>query len=180
MKYLNYIFLLTGFILFGCANATDPSYNSLVESLNGLDARQAIALANQWRDSTPKVKSHITPQEVIFDFPDGRTVKKTIPDSVMYIAVAPYITTTHTCSQHYPSSCKGEMSETTVRLKASDDSGNIYYDGDIKTLKYGFFEVWFPRNKAIKLEISYNSLTGQGIVATLSDSKTCITTINLK
>ena len=86
----------------------------------------------------------------------------------MYIAVAPYINTTHECSNHYPSSCEGELTQKSVKLTAKDDIGNIYFDGNIATLKHGFFEIWLPRNKNIKLTISYNSLNGEETIPTQS------------
>jgi hypothetical protein len=107
-------------------------------------------------------------------------VKKSIPDNLMYIGVAPYIKTTHGCSTHYPSSCSGELTEKTVKLTAKGDDGTIYIDGDVTTLKHGFFELWLPRNRNIKLIITYNSMEGEEIITTKSDSRTCITTIELK
>ncbi len=189
MKNINYgnfmkssflLLLVLGSLVISCSNSTDPAYDKNYESLSNADAKQAIALGNEWRDSSPKITTHITPQEVIIDFPDGRIVKKALPDSAMYIAVAPYVTTTHQCQLHYPSSCSGELAEKTIRLTAKDETGSIYFDGNITTLKHGFFEIWLPRNKNIKLQMSYNSLSGEEIIATRNDSRTCITTIKLK
>jgi hypothetical protein len=151
-----------------------------VNALTNLDAKQAIALANDWRDTEPGITSYVTTTEVIFEFPDKRKVKKTLPDTAMYIAVAPYINTTHECSDHYMSSCSGELTEKTMKLTASDSNGIIYIDGNITTLKHGFFEIWLPRNKNVKLAISYNSLSGVEIISTNNNSRTCITTIQLK
>jgi hypothetical protein len=180
MKKIQIILLVISLVIISCNSSTDPDYNKNYESLANLDAKQAIALGNEWRDSAPQIKTHITSTEVIMEFPDGRVVKKTLPDSLMYIAVAPYINTTHECATHYPSSCEGELIEKQVKLIAKEDNGNNYFDGNITTLKHGFFEIWLPRNKNIKLTISYNSLTGEETIPTKSDSRTCITTIKLK
>ena len=168
-------------ITFGCSGTTEPDYNNLSSDLVNLDAKQAIAKANEWRDSSPKITSHITQTEVIFDFPDGQTVTKKVPDSIFYLAVAPYINETHECELHYPSSCEGELKVKSMNITAKDnDNGSIYFDGNITTLKHGFFEIWVPRNRNLTLTIKYNDLTGEEILSTNSDSRTCITTMKLK
>lgn len=179
-KFIIIILLVSSLIFISCGSSTEPDYTQNYNSLTNIDAKQAIALANEWHYSAPKIKSHITPTEVIVEFPDGKIVKKTLADSLMYIAVAPYVNTTHECSNHYPSSCSAELTEKLFKISAKDDNGTTYYDGDITTLKNGFFELWLPRNKNIKLLISYNNLIGLETIPTKSDSRTCITTIKLK
>ena len=73
------IFVIISLVIISCNNSTDPDYNKNYESLANLDAKQAIALGNEWRDSAPQIKTHITPTEVIIEFPDGRVVKKNFP-----------------------------------------------------------------------------------------------------
>jgi hypothetical protein len=60
------------------------------------DARQALALANEWKWSQPAVKSFITPREIVFQFPDGAEKKVPLPQDKMMVAVAPYLQQTHT------------------------------------------------------------------------------------
>ncbi|MBI5582666.1 MAG: hypothetical protein HY892_02475 [Deltaproteobacteria bacterium] len=60
------------------------------------DARQALALANEWKWSQPAVKSSITSREVVFQFPDGSEKKIPLPQDKMMVAVAPYLNQTHT------------------------------------------------------------------------------------
>ncbi len=167
-------------ILLGCSNSTDPDYNSYFDSLTNLSAKESIEKANEWKFSAPKIKTHVTTSEAIFEFPDGRIVKKSLPDNLMYLGIAPYINTTHTCNTHYPSNCDGEIKEQTLKIKATDESGNVIYNSNIATMKNGFFELWLPRNKSIKLQVEYNSLYGEETIPTNSDSRTCITTIKLK
>jgi hypothetical protein len=172
------IFLIV--LLLGCSHSIDPNYTQDYSTISGMDVKSAISLANDWKFSNPKITSHITPQELIVDFPDGRQVKKQLPADEMYIAVAPYINSTHTCETHYPSSCQGELTEKTFQLTAKDDSGNTLLDEAISTMKNGFFELWLPRNKTIQLHITYNLLSADETIGTFSNSKTCITTANLK
>ncbi len=63
--------------------------------LNDADAFQAMAIANQWKWSRNEIKSHVTPREVVFEFPDGKVKRVALPENSMVVAVAPYITRTH-------------------------------------------------------------------------------------
>jgi hypothetical protein len=63
--------------------------------LNDGDAFQAMAIANQWKWSRNEIKSHVTPREVVFEFPGGKAKRVALPENSMVVAVAPYITRTH-------------------------------------------------------------------------------------
>ena len=45
----------------------------------------------KWRE----IKSHVTPREVVFEFPGGKAKRVALPENRMVVAVAPYITRTH-------------------------------------------------------------------------------------
>ncbi|MGA2298035.1 MAG: CueP family metal-binding protein [FCB group bacterium] len=179
MKKIILIISLAAVIL-SCSDSIDPNYTQDYNTINGLDLKAAIALANDWHYSQPKVTSYITPKELIISFPDGRQIKKTLPDSAMFIAVAPYITNTHTCDTHYLSSCQGELTNKVFQLKASDTNGNILYNDSISSMKNGFFELWLPRDRTITIHIVYNTMTRDELIGTFSTSNTCITTAQLK
>ena len=68
----------------------------LETQLEGLNARQALALANQWRWERQPVRTHVTSKEVVFEFRNGVTKKIALPEDQMMVAVAPYIIRTHT------------------------------------------------------------------------------------
>jgi len=178
MKYLVLI-LLAIFIFLGCSESTDPNYDNDFATIDSLEVKSAIGLANDWKFTKSKITSHITPDELI-EFPDGRKVKKTLPPNEMYIAVAPYVNTTHDCSIHYPSSCDGELKEQTFLITAKDTQGNTLFDGNIISMKNGFFELWLPRDLTVTLHIEYNSLSADEVIGTFAVNKTCITTLKLK
>jgi hypothetical protein len=180
MKNIIVLFLFIVPIVFGCTNSNDIDYDKYFDSLADLDAKSAIALANEWRFSAPKITSFVTTKEVVFEFPNGKKVIKTLPDSLVYIAIAPYINTTHTCETHYPSSCQGELTEMTFFLTTKDKGGNLLYEGEITTLKNGFFELWLPRGTDVQLSIKYGKLLGSETIPTFDGSRTCITTIKLE
>ena len=166
-------------LLNGCSNPVDPDYNGKIESLKTADYNTAISYANDWHYSAPKITSHISTTEIVFEFPDGRKITKPLPGDVMYIAFAPYLDKTHTCSEHYPSSCKGELTGKNMHVTVTDNEGKIYSESDMQTLKNGFFELWLPRNSKFLVKIDYNSRSGSELIETGNKNRTCITTIKL-
>ena len=179
MRIITFLILLAS-VLYGCSESTDPNYTQDYNIISSLDLKAAVAQADDWHYSAPKIVSYITQKELIVTFPDGREVKKSLPDSAMFIAVAPYITNTHDCSTHYLSTCQGELTEKTFQLKATDSTGNVLYDGSIASLRNGFFELWLPRDRTITLHIAYSGLSRDEIIGTYSNSNTCVTTAKLK
>lgn len=97
MKSVLYIcaFLLGIVVL--CATevvrAADKSDEAVLENI---DAKRAVAIANEWKCTKKDVKSYINSREVIFEFPDRKVKKIALPKDKMYVAVAPYIKQTHT------------------------------------------------------------------------------------
>ncbi len=63
--------------------------------LDNLDAVQAMAVANQWKWSQDKIKTHVTTREVVFKFSNGKVKKVPLQIEKMLVAVAPYINRTH-------------------------------------------------------------------------------------
>ncbi|MBS4012416.1 MAG: CueP family metal-binding protein [Bacteroidetes bacterium] len=167
-------------ILLGCSNSSDPDYNSYYESLVNLSTKESIDKANKWKFTAPKIITYVTTSEAIFEFPDGKVLKKALPADSFYVAIAPYKNGTHTCDTHYPSSCEGEIKEQTIKVVAYEVSGNILINNSINTMRNGFFELWLPRNKNVTIHIEYNSIQGEETISTNDDSRTCITTIKLK
>lgn len=175
--------VLTAFILlaaiFGCSSSSDSDYDKLYQSLEELNAKGALALANEWKFSASDIKSYINSDELVINFPDGREINKKLPDDEMCIAIAPYLSTTHTCSTHYPSSCQGEMVNKKIEVKATDKEGRILFDGFATTLRNGFIELWLPRNKYINIKIAYEGRTAEQVIGTFKGDNTCVTTMKL-
>jgi hypothetical protein len=77
------------------AYAVKGNEKSAYVSLDNIDAVQAMEIANQWKWTRKEVKSYVTPQGVIFIFPDKRVKGIPLPKDKMVVAVAPYINRTH-------------------------------------------------------------------------------------
>jgi hypothetical protein len=71
------------------------SESALIDQLDGLNAHQALALANQWYWEKQPVRTHITSKEAVFQFESGMVRKIALPENEMMVAVAPFIDKTH-------------------------------------------------------------------------------------
>ena len=94
MKYLFVSFILLlglGSLITACGLLGDENE----ARLKNVDAIQAMEIANQWKWSKEKIKSHVTTREVVFEFPKGRIKKIPLPEEKMLVAVAPYVNRTH-------------------------------------------------------------------------------------
>jgi len=78
------------------------------------------------------------------------------------------------------SSCQGELPEMKFDVKATDQNGNVLVNETIATLKNGFFELWLPRDRGIKLTIQGSDRQAKGRIGTFDGSKTCVTTFRLR
>lgn len=87
------VFFLAVFFMSTLAFSMNES--ALIEQLNGLNAHQALALANQWHWEKQPVRTHITSKEVVFQFESGKVKKIPLPADEMMVAVAPFINRTH-------------------------------------------------------------------------------------
>ena len=63
--------------------------------LNGIDAFQALEIANEWKWSNEEIKTSVYPKIMIFKFPNGRIKRIPLPKDQMVVAVAPYTNNTH-------------------------------------------------------------------------------------
>lgn len=62
---------------------------------------------------------------------------------------------------------------------AVDQNGKVLVNETISTLKNGFFELWLPRDRSIKLTIQGAGRQSIGRIGTFDGSKTCVTTFRL-
>jgi hypothetical protein len=81
------------FLMFTTAFSMTES--ALMSQLDGLNAHQALALANQWHWEKQPVRTHVTSKEVVFQFESVKVKKIPLPADEMMVAVAPFINHTH-------------------------------------------------------------------------------------
>ena len=96
MKYLLLSLIILAWIsLLLPAYALQGDEKSAEDTLNNVDAIQAMAIANQWKWAKKEVKSYVTSQEVVFELSNGKVKRIPPPEEKMLVAVAPYIRRTH-------------------------------------------------------------------------------------
>jgi len=69
--------------------------NSPSARLKNADAIKAMALANEWKWSQKDIKSYVNSREVVFEIGKKKVKKIPLPEEMMLVAVAPYISRTH-------------------------------------------------------------------------------------
>lgn len=165
-------------------HATMPSVSGqdqlLKDELKGVDGKQAMELANKWRQKNLDVTSFVTPDAVNFKFKDGKTISVPLPDDQMVVSIAPYINITHKCATHYMSKCDAELKNVPVKVLAITAGGKILINKTIKTPSTGFFDLWLPRDQEIIISINAQGKKATGKIGTYRNSKTCDTTLKLE
>jgi hypothetical protein len=77
------------------ASAGEVKHSKPEAALEGIGAREAIDLANQWRWTRKDITSYVTSHELFFEFPSGEMAMITLPKNEMLVSMAPYMTYTH-------------------------------------------------------------------------------------
>lgn len=76
-------------------NASFSNDTTPEKVLDGIDAFQAMKIANDWKWSNKEIKSSVYPHAIVFKLPNGRIKRIALPKDRMLVAVAPYIDKTH-------------------------------------------------------------------------------------
>lgn len=168
---------LAGLLALVIATASAQAPAPTPQALDGIDAYEAVELANAWKGSD--VTSFATSQAVHFEFPDGTEVTVPMPEDEMLVSVAPYVERTHPCTTHYLSSCQGELTDVEMQVQATRADGTTVLDETVRTGGNGFMDLWLPRDEALMLTFAVDGYAADGFLTTFSDSATCITTVQM-
>lgn len=172
------VLVLGAVALSGCGGSDTPP--DLLSQLQGIDAREALALANEWRTTEPNVLTTLTSDAVNFSLPTGEQVSIPLPAGVMVVAVAPYVVSTHDCQIHSISGCQGEMAGIPMWVHAETPDGTVLIDEMMTPMDDGFLELWLPRDREIDLTIGANGMTATGRITTNATSNTCVPELQLQ
>jgi hypothetical protein len=92
--HIKIIQLVTLVLMFGVSGCQqDPDSPEAI--LKNVDAKQAIAIANEWKWSKKDIKSSVTSRDIIFELSKKKVKRFSLPDDKMMVAIAPYINQTH-------------------------------------------------------------------------------------
>jgi hypothetical protein len=97
-----------------------------------------------------------------------------------YVAIAPYVATTHPCTYHVKGSCQAELRLVAFRYTLRSTDGTVVRTGTARSGSDGFIEWWVPENKNYVVSFSFQGREGTGTFSSFPRDATCITTIQLR
>jgi hypothetical protein len=148
----------------GLAGKTAPQ---MIDSLDRLDKDRPLALT-----------ASVTSAELKLE--DGQSTYAYPLGDKFYLAVAPFINTTHPCFNHSLTKCRAELVNKTFEVTIKDAAGKVVREDKLTSYRNGFFGIWLPRNLSGTIEVKYNGLSASAPIATKADSQTCLTTLKLE
>lgn len=148
--------------------------------LQGLTVQQVIERLDAGEDDrTAGPVGSVRPGELILNDQQGQA-SLPIPGDTFYLAIAPYLTTTHDCFNHNLATCKGELAGQTVHVTITDAAGATLVDRDVTTHPNGFAGLWLPRNIRATLTVTYDGKSATSALGTGASDPTCLTTLQLR
>lgn len=123
----------------------------------------------------------VTPVSLQLQDEVGREAELPLPEGLFYLSVAPYLETTHECAVHSLTTCRGELSNREITVRAVDSSsGETLDDGTRTTHDNGFLGLWLPRGITVELTCTVEDVTGTASIDTQAeDALTCLTSLQL-
>ncbi|GAB3120517.1 CueP family metal-binding protein [Glaciibacter psychrotolerans] len=182
----------TVLLLAGCAAAqpaaaptTQEAGGSVIAELGleGLDARQVVETLDALpvADRPDGLTTSITAHQVTLTDRHGHAEELALPEDIVYISVAPYLSQTHDCYFHSPTGCIGELRNTEVEVTVTSiTSGETVFDESLRTLDNGFVGMWLPRDIDASISVTHEGRTATSTLSTAGDDvQTCVTTLQL-
>ena len=156
--------------LLAAADLTGRDVTGIIDHLDVLpvnvrpDDLSAIVYSDQLILSTPDEEIHLN-----------------MPEDVVYISVAPFVTHTHDCTYHSLTTCLGELRNAHIEVTIiDDDTGTVLIDETTTTFDNGFIGYWLPRDISGIITITQGEFTGSAPFSTGADAITCITDLHLQ
>ncbi|WP_303981423.1 CueP family metal-binding protein [Niallia circulans] len=164
-------------ILFAVTILLIITQNNRYEKMDDSDIKQLVQDFSSGKKSA--AAASITSDTLTVNTLDKEEHLYRLPKEEFIVSVAPYLVDTHPCAIHNLAGCRGELANKEFAVLIEDDEGNVYVDELITSQQNGFIDLWLPRNKDLKLTISYNGKTAKSDLATFKDDNTCITALPL-
>lgn len=174
------IAILSVVVLSGCTTNSRSEEIKLVEQLEieGFSTEEIIERIGSGGELPGEVSASIYDNELIIRA-GSVELQYEMPKDMFYIAVAPYVNTTHTWFIHSATGCRGELSEETFGVVVTDSNGIEVFNEEVTSLKNGFFEIWLPRNIEGTILVNYNGLSSETTISTYPGDLTCLTSMKL-
>lgn len=130
-------------------------------------------------NSDDDVSASITSKELIVTDSDNEKTTYNLPEDEFFVSIAPFINTTHPCTNHSLTGCQGELIDKEFDVFIQDEDGNVVVNETITSLKNGFVDLWLPRDKTFQVKIEYDGKIAESEISTFEGDNTCITTMQL-
>lgn len=168
-RLLGVVGLLFIFILSACNNGVA---NEEVHDIKGMVRDYSIGSHND-------VSASITSNELIVTDIENNKTTYSLPKDEFFVSIAPFVTTTHPCTNHSLTSCQGELVEKDFDVYIQDEDGNVVVDETMTSFENGFIDLWLPRDQKFQVKIEYNGKVAKSEISTYDGDNTCITTMQL-
>ena len=125
------------------------------------------------------VSAFITSEELIVTDSNNKETTYGLPSDEFFVSIAPFIKTTHPCTNHSLTGCQGELVEKEFDVYIQDEDGNVVVDETMTSLANGFIDLWLPRENTYQVKIEYDGKIAESEISTFEGDNTCITTMQL-
>jgi hypothetical protein len=166
--------LVVTFTLSACSKNDDLASVGL-EGMSGKEILMGVA------DGSIEVEGFglsVYDDELVVILDDTR-ISVDMPEDEFYLSVAPFIDSTHECSFHSATGCRGEMKQEEFHVEFIDLDGNIIISESMMSMSNGFIDLWLPRDIEGTLTITQGDLTAVKLISTEAGEPTCETTMQL-
>jgi hypothetical protein len=130
------------------------------------------------KDYQGNVRASISDQSIYLNI-DGKALEIDIESEDLYIAFAPYISTTHDCYTHSLTGCRGELIDREVTVKIYDEFDELLLEEVYNTGRDGFIGLFLTKGNYYRVEASYDGKLSSFEVIE-NTSQTCYTEVELR
>ncbi len=170
------ITIIAGIIILRTNQSTDFLKQ---EGLDGLDTVEMVELLEARTIDPNHYIASISGTELKI-ITAKETYSFLVPHDLFYLSIAPYIQSTHACSIHNLTTCRGELKNKVFDVEIRDLANNLVISRSVVSEDNGFAGIWLPRNMEGSITVYYQGLISTRPISTFDDSFTCLTTLELR
>jgi copper chaperone CopZ len=167
-------------VLFAASRAWTRAAFLERHGLTGLDVIEMVETLERQTGEAEGFRASVTASQLKLGDETG-TFVFAMPKDLFYLSIAPYVTQTHPCGNHSLVTCTGELQNRTFHVLIHDEStGEVLHDASIVSSAKGFFGIWLPKNREIRITVHSNLGEAVAYGSTTNDDGTCLTTMMLR
>ncbi|KRG13934.1 hypothetical protein ACA30_13485 [Virgibacillus soli] len=129
--------------------------------------------------NSDNMSASITSEELIITDSNNKETTYDLPEDEFFVSIAPFINTTHPCTNHSLTGCQGELVEKEFDVYIQDEDGNVVVEETMSSFENGFIDFWLPRDKTYQVKVEYDGKKAESKISTFEGDNTCITTMQL-